>query len=103
MRAVTFIAACLFLAIPCIAVTYTVDNNGPSDFNSIQEAINFSSDYDTIEVQPGEYFEHINFHAKAITVKGINPNDINVVCATVIDGGPSGDHSGRRCGIQRSW
>ena len=74
-----------------LAKIITVDCNGPSDFNSIQEAIGNADYYDTIVVHPGIYYENINFYGKWVTVTSKNPNDVNVVDATVIDGNGVGD------------
>ena len=72
--------------------TIIVDPNDPiADFNNIQEAIDFADDFDTIVVNPGVYYEHINFIAKAITVTSTDPNDPNVVGETIIDGDGSGN------------
>ena len=38
----------------------------PDDFNSIQGAIDASENSDTILVDPGIYFENINFNGKSI-------------------------------------
>ena len=66
--------------------TYTVDDDGPADFSSVQDAIDFASDGDVVEVQPGEYSNpaSINFQGRAITVKGTDPNDDAVIEATWI-------------------
>ena len=64
----------------------TVDDDGPADFNSIQPAIDFTGDGDTIIVQPGLYDEDINFLGKNITLRSANPGDPNVVPATIIHG-----------------
>ena len=37
------------------AATWTVDDDGPADFDNIQAAINASSDGDEIVVEPGTY------------------------------------------------
>ncbi len=67
----------------------TVDDDGPADFDNIQAAIDDSNDGDTIELQPGTYTgddnRDIDFFGKAITVRSIDPNDPNVVAATIID------------------
>lgn len=60
--------------------------NVPADHNSIQAAINASSDGDTVVVAPGTYQEHIDFSDKAITVQSSNPTDPATVAATIIDG-----------------
>jgi parallel beta-helix repeat protein len=52
----------------------TVDDDGPADFNSIQEAIDYATDGDTVEVRPGVYLENIDFHGKSITVRAAFSN-----------------------------
>ncbi|GAI61123.1 unnamed protein product, partial [marine sediment metagenome] len=37
------------------------------------------------------YYENINFLGKAITVRSTDPNDPNVVAATIIDGNQPDD------------
>jgi parallel beta-helix repeat protein len=39
--------------------TWTVDDDGPADFHTIQEAINAASDEDTIFVYNGTYYENV--------------------------------------------
>ncbi|MBN1391347.1 MAG: S8 family serine peptidase [Sedimentisphaerales bacterium] len=69
----------------------------PSPYKTIQAAINASGDGDVVEVRPGIYtgpgnynldFRYLPPHppgTRAITVRSINPNDPNVVAATIID------------------
>jgi hypothetical protein len=45
----------LCLTSTALATTWTVDNNGPSDFNNIQPAVNAASSGDEILVMPGTY------------------------------------------------
>jgi parallel beta-helix repeat protein len=84
------VLTCLLLAIPCQARIITVDNDGPADFNNIQAGIDDANNGDTIEVQPGRYTglsnRDIDFKGKSITVRSIDPNDPDIVAATVIDG-----------------
>ncbi len=68
------------------AHTIIVGPDESADYNSIQEAINNSSDGDTIEVQLYPHHEQINFHGKAITITSTDPNNVNVAYATTIDG-----------------
>ncbi len=56
------------------------------EYSSIQSAINDANDGDTIVVSAGTYQENINFLGKAITVRSVDPNDPNMVAATIIDG-----------------
>ena len=74
----------------------TVDDDGPADYSTIQEAINASTDGDVVKVMPGYYTGegnyNLNFGAglaagqtRAITVCGSNANDPNIVIATIID------------------
>jgi len=58
----------------------------PSQYGTIQAAIDQSSNNDIIMVSPGIYYENINFLGKAITVRTMDPNDPNIVAATIIDG-----------------
>jgi hypothetical protein len=88
----TWIAISIVLvtfASPSAAKVIYVDANAPADFNNIQAAINYANHGDIIEVQPGTYTGHgnrdINFLGKVITVRTIDPNDPNIVSATIID------------------
>jgi hypothetical protein len=79
----------LLFAIPCQARIITVDDDGPADFNNIQAAINDANDGDIIEVRPGIYTgignHDIEYNGKAVTVRSIDPNDPNIVAATIVD------------------
>jgi parallel beta-helix repeat protein len=59
--------------------TLTVDNNGPADFDNIQEAVNNASSGDTVFVHIGTYYEHVVIN-KTITLVGEDNN------FTIIDG-----------------
>jgi parallel beta-helix repeat protein len=67
------VAAALSLSCSAIAETWTVDDDGPADFDNIQGAINASSDGDEILVEPGTYTNTglwvINPGGKAITIR----------------------------------
>jgi parallel beta-helix repeat protein len=58
---------------------------------TVQAAIDDACDSNTIEVHQGTYSENIDFGGKAIMVRSTDPNDSNVVAATIIDGGGSGN------------
>ena len=53
---------------------------------SIQDAIDAASDGDIIVVQEGTYFENINFRGKNIVLTSTDPNNPDIVAATIIDG-----------------
>ena len=57
--------------VKAVPTTWTVDDDGPADFSSIQEAINAATAGDTIIVYAGTYIENVNVNKK-LTVKGIN-------------------------------
>ena len=70
------------------AESWTVDDDGPADFNTIQAAIDAAADGDRILVHPGRYtgakpdFEPIaNFRGKSLTLIGLEGHE-----ATIIDG-----------------
>ncbi|NLH18139.1 MAG: hypothetical protein GX455_16305 [Phycisphaerae bacterium] len=73
--------------IPC---AYSAHWVVPTDFLYIQDAIDASNDGDTIEVQLGRHVERIQFKGKNITLRSSDPDDWEVVKATVIDGGGLG-------------
>jgi parallel beta-helix repeat protein/predicted outer membrane repeat protein len=78
----------LLLTAACVADVLNV----PSEqYPSIQQAINPALSGDTIIVAPGRYFENINFLGKAVTVRSSNPNDPNIIVATIIDGNRPAD------------
>ncbi len=60
----------------------------PSQYPSIQSAINDCNDGDTVLVDPGTYFENINFGKKNITVTSrfFEANDFSLIEKTVING-----------------
>jgi parallel beta-helix repeat protein len=63
-----------------------VEINVPSDFNSIQEAIDQPIwDGSTITVEDGTYYELIDFKGKGVAVTSEDPNDWDVVADTIID------------------
>lgn len=86
------LACLLLIALPVcsLAATYTVDDDGPADFDSIQLAIDSTSYGDEIIVLPGLYRENINFNGNSRIVRSTNPDDPNVVDATIISGSFSG-------------
>ena len=69
-------------------VTYTsaVEVNVPNDYFIIQDAIDNANRGDVIIIGPGTYYENINFMGKDITVRSTDPNDPDIVAATIIDG-----------------
>jgi len=77
------------LAVPCLAKTISVDDDGSADYATIQKAIDDSWDGDVIVVRPGTYRERIVFNGRAVTVRSQAPDDSTVVRTTVI-AGPSG-------------
>jgi hypothetical protein len=62
--------------------------NIPADYSSIQLGINAASDGDTILVQPGIYFEQINYNGKNIVIgsKYLITSDTAYISQTIIDG-----------------
>jgi predicted outer membrane repeat protein len=86
MKAIIF-SLFTVLTIPCFAATYTVDDDGPADFNSIQAAIDTASDNDVIIVHQGTYYENIDIDIEpAVTLRSTDPNDPCVVANTIISG-----------------
>jgi len=89
MKRLSAISIVCLLAVPCLARTITVDDDGPADFQTIQEALNNSWHGDTIVVKTGTYAEDIFFNGRLVTLRSEDPDDAAVVQATVIVGGAS--------------
>ena len=51
------------------AAVYTVDDDGPADFKTIQDAINKAGNGDTIQVKAGRYSENIILMRFSIKLK----------------------------------
>ena len=88
------ILICLLSVVPCMGATIIVDANtanSSADFNNIQAAISdpCTNDGDVIVVNPGTYTgadnRDLDFLGKAITLMSTNPNDPDIVAATIID------------------
>lgn len=75
-----------------ISSTIEVNQDGTGDFIVIQEAINSSSDGDTVLVHPGTYYENIDLNNHDITLCSLEAttSDSNYIATTIIDGNQSG-------------
>jgi hypothetical protein len=94
MRYLIILNAILIFSAPAHSAIWYV----PSDYSTIQAAINAASHGDTVIVEPGTYVENIDFLGKAITVKSEDgPDD------TVIDGGQPIDPDYGSVVLFQSW
>jgi hypothetical protein len=75
-----------FLFLVFVAKLMAASLQVPDPHPTIQSAIDEAVSFDEVVVQPGTYYENINFAGKSITVRSVNPNDPNVVAATIING-----------------
>lgn len=62
----------------------------PGDYSTIQEAIDGAAAGSVIIIEPGTYYENIDFKGKELTLKSTNPDDYAIVESTIIDGGGKG-------------
>ncbi len=84
-----------FLFIPLIFILFIFTAaagviNVPSDYLSIQLAIDASQDGDEIVVSPEAYTENIDFNGKNIILRSIDPSELTIVESTIIDGNEEG-------------
>ena len=84
MKSTVISSLILLLALisPVVAVTHHV----PSEYPTIQSAIQDSNESDTIIVSEGIYLENINFLGKNIAVISTDPENPDIVANTIIDG-----------------
>jgi len=66
------------------ARVWTVNCNGGADFTKIQDAIDASSNGDTILVKPGTYTQNLVFNGRAVTITSTNPDNQIIVASTKI-------------------
>jgi len=87
----SFIVASVLIAFSCAAASATIINV-PDDYETIQEGIIFSSDGDTVLVQPDTYHENINFNGHNIVLGSLflTTGDTSFISTTIIDGDSSG-------------
>ena len=76
----------LFFCSNAIAVTRYV----PTEYGTIQNAINDCNDGDIIVVDTGTYYENINFNNKNIILTSTDPNNSSIVKSTIINGQRAG-------------
>ena len=82
----TFLLTALLIFINIKTFATVIDV--PTDYPTIQQAIDAASNGDTVLVSPDRYYENINFKGKNILVTShyIFNNDIDFISNTIIDG-----------------
>ncbi|MHC4343238.1 MAG: choice-of-anchor Q domain-containing protein [Planctomycetota bacterium] len=73
-------------AFVCASVALAEDRLVPSEYPTIQAAIDAAIPGDKIIVAPGLYFENVEILGKNIILTGTNPTDGAIVASTIIDG-----------------
>ena len=68
------------LFILLLSFSFTATLLVPEEYSTIQEAIDYSIDGDTVLVSAGTYYENINFNGKNISVIG-EDNEITIINA----------------------
>jgi hypothetical protein len=66
--------------------------NIPADYHTIQQGIDAGADGDTVLVQPGTYYENINFNGHNIVLGSLflTTGDTSYISQTIIDGDSAG-------------
>jgi predicted outer membrane repeat protein len=88
MKIIFFISLFLLLS----TISHTTIINIPDDYPTIQAGIDAAVDTDTVLVQPGTYYENINYNGNNITVASLflTTQDTTYISQTIIDGNESG-------------
>ena len=82
----------VFLIQVVTAQIITVKQDGTGDYTTIQEAVDASSDGDTVLVWPGTYYENIYYNGKNITVGSLTltTGNTSYIKQTIINGNYNG-------------
>ena len=83
----------LFFSLLLVTVLgFAIIINIPADQTTIQAGINVAANGDTLLVQPGIYYENINYNGKNIAVTSLflTTQDTSYISSTIIDGNQSG-------------
>jgi beta propeller repeat protein len=83
---IKFIVVLFFATQPALTATINV----PGNYSTIQQAIDNSSSGDTVIVQPGTYYENIDFKGKNITLRSTDPENPAIVASTIINANGQG-------------
>jgi predicted outer membrane repeat protein len=94
MKKLIFAITCLLLALQCSAEIIVVEPDGSGDQPTIQAAIDAAYEGDEVVLSIGTFTgdgnRDIDPKGKAITIRSTNPDDPNIVAATIIDCNGSG-------------
>ena len=81
----------IFIFILLSSALYSTIHNVPYNWPTIQAGIDVAIDADTVLVQPGTYYENINFNGKNITICSLflTTQNPDYIVSTIIDGSNS--------------
>ncbi|HUW30569.1 MAG TPA: right-handed parallel beta-helix repeat-containing protein [Planctomycetota bacterium] len=89
-KPIVYLCVLVAFQLCCMHQLHAAQIRVPEDHPTIQSAIVGAADGDVVVVSPGRYVEGINFLGKGITVQSTDPEDQQVVDATIVDGGKAG-------------
>ena len=72
----------LFFSGPAAAASFSVQQDGSGDYQTLQEALAYAAEGDTIEVGPGTYFESLQLGSVTVQIRSTDGPETTILDAS---------------------